>query len=99
MPISRLDPTPAGDRDDAARCDQRGAGLAGLGARPFPPRSGRATIAFMADDLRPDAPTNALEAFFMPFTANRRFKANPRLLARAEGMHYYTQDGRQVLAY
>jgi beta-alanine--pyruvate transaminase len=54
-------------------------------------------MAAMADDLRPDAPTNALEAFFMPFTANRRFKANPRLLARAEGMHYYTQDGRQVL--
>ena len=26
----------------------------------------------------------------MPFTANRQFKANPRLLARAEGMHYWT---------
>src|SRR5512145_892660 len=41
---------------------------------------------------RPD-----LEAFWMPFTANRQFKANPRLLARAEGMHYWTPDGRQVL--
>jgi beta-alanine--pyruvate transaminase len=51
----------------------------------------------MSDDLRPDAPANALESFFMPFTANRRFKANPRLLARAEGMHYFTQDGRKVL--
>ena len=38
-----------------------------------------------------------LEAFWMPFTANRQFKANPRLLARAEGMHYWTPDGRQVL--
>jgi beta-alanine--pyruvate transaminase len=38
-----------------------------------------------------------LEAFWMPFTANRQFKANPRLLARAEGMHYWTDDGRQVL--
>ena len=33
----------------------------------------------------------------MPFTANRQFKASPRLLARAEGMHYWTVDGRQVL--
>jgi beta-alanine--pyruvate transaminase len=38
-----------------------------------------------------------LEAFWMPFTANRQFKAAPRLLARAEGMHYYTPEGRQVL--
>jgi beta-alanine--pyruvate transaminase len=38
-----------------------------------------------------------LEAFWMPFTANRQFKNHPRLLARAEGMHYWTQDGRKVL--
>jgi len=38
-----------------------------------------------------------LEAFWMPFTANRQFKAAPRLLARAEGMHYWTADGRQIL--
>ena len=38
-----------------------------------------------------------LEAFWMPFTANRQFKAQPRLLARAEGMHYWTEDGRKVL--
>ena len=38
-----------------------------------------------------------LEAFWMPFTANRQFKAHPRLLARAEGMHYWTEDGRKVL--
>jgi beta-alanine--pyruvate transaminase len=44
-------------------------------------------------------PTSAsdLDAFWMPFTANRQFKAQPRLLARAEGMHYWTPDGRQVL--
>ena len=33
----------------------------------------------------------------MPFTANRQFKANPRLLVRAAGMHYWTADGRQIL--
>ena len=38
-----------------------------------------------------------LEAFWMPFTANRQFKSRPRLLARAEGMHYWTEDGRKVL--
>ena len=44
------------------------------------------------------APARAeLEAFWMPFTANRQFKAHPRLLARAEGMHYTTVDGRTVL--
>ncbi len=38
-----------------------------------------------------------LEAFWMPFTANRQFKATPRLLVRAEGMHYWSEDGRQIL--
>jgi beta-alanine--pyruvate transaminase len=38
-----------------------------------------------------------LDAFWMPFTANRQFKATPRLLASAEGMHYTTVDGRKVL--
>ena len=37
------------------------------------------------------------DAFWMPFTANRQFRSAPRLLARAEGMHYWTPDGRQVL--
>jgi beta-alanine--pyruvate transaminase len=36
-------------------------------------------------------------AFWMPFTANRQFKKNPRLLARAEGMYYWTPEGRKVL--
>jgi beta-alanine--pyruvate transaminase len=38
-----------------------------------------------------------LEALWMPFTANRQYKASPRLLARAEGMHYWTPDGRKIL--
>ncbi|MBP7337982.1 MAG: aspartate aminotransferase family protein [Niveispirillum sp.] len=40
---------------------------------------------------------NALDAFFMPFTPNRRFKAKPRLLSRAEGMYYFTPAGEPVL--
>ncbi len=40
---------------------------------------------------------NDLRAFWMPFTANRQFKKAPRMFVAAEGMHYTTQDGRQVL--
>ena len=46
---------------------------------------------------QPTFDRSQLEAFWMPFTANRQFKANPRLLARAEGMHYWTPEGRQIL--
>ena len=34
---------------------------------------------------------------WMPFTANRQFKARPRLLASASGMYYTTDDGRMIL--
>lgn len=33
----------------------------------------------------------------MPFTANRQFKAKPRLLSAAQGMYYTSEDGRQIL--
>jgi beta-alanine--pyruvate transaminase len=41
--------------------------------------------------------TKNLDAYWMPFTANRQFKKAPRLLARSSGMHYWTDDGRQIL--
>lgn len=41
--------------------------------------------------------TPSLENFWMPFTANRQFKAAPRLLASASGMYYTDTDGNQVL--
>ncbi len=44
-----------------------------------------------------DAQVNSLDAFWMPFTANRQFKEAPRLLVGARDMHYTTHDGRQVL--
>ena len=40
---------------------------------------------------------NDLDAFWMPFSDNRYFKGTPRLLARAEGMSYFTPEGREVL--
>ena len=36
-------------------------------------------------------------AFWMPFSANRQFKDNPRLLASASGMYYKSTDGRSIL--
>ncbi len=39
----------------------------------------------------------SLDAHWMPFTANRAFKRAPRLLVSAQGMHYTTADGRQIL--
>jgi len=40
---------------------------------------------------------NDLEAYWMPFTANRAFKAGPRMIGRASGMHYFTPDGRKLI--
>ncbi len=37
------------------------------------------------------------DALWMPFTANRQFKAAPRFLVGASGMYYTTHDGRRVL--
>lgn len=40
---------------------------------------------------------NDLNAFWMPFSANRQFKKAPRMFASAKDMHYTTTDGREVL--
>ena len=46
----------------------------------------------------PDGMTqNDLSAFWMPFTANRRFKKDPRILVSAEGMYYKSHDNRDIL--
>lgn len=50
----------------------------------------------ISDDFAMRTPNN-LDALWMPFTANRQFKSNPRLLVSAEGMHYQSVDGRQIL--
>ncbi|HEX4192771.1 MAG TPA: aspartate aminotransferase family protein [Stellaceae bacterium] len=47
----------------------------------------------MAEMARP----NDLDSYWMPFTANRQFKAKPRLMASAEGMYYQSTDGRKIL--
>ncbi len=46
---------------------------------------------------RLNATPNDLRAFWMPFTANRQYKKEPRMFVKAKDMHYTTHDGRQVL--
>ncbi len=39
----------------------------------------------------------SMDSFWIPFTSNRAFKKQPRLVERAQGMYYYTPDDRQIL--
>jgi beta-alanine--pyruvate transaminase len=49
----------------------------------------------MPDDVR--SSVNTLEPYWMPFTANRQFKAAPRIVVSAKDMHYVADDGRKIL--
>ena len=40
---------------------------------------------------------NNLDAYWMPFTASRWFKDNPRIIASADSVHYTTMDGHRVI--
>ena len=40
---------------------------------------------------------NTLENQWMPFTANREFKADPRLLVRSQGIHYWNHKGEKII--
>lgn len=40
---------------------------------------------------------NELKSYWMPFTANRAFHQDPRMIAGAEGIHYLTGDGRRII--
>src|SRR5215204_2788394 len=46
---------------------------------------------------QPALATNNLDAFWMPFSANRQFKKAPRMLVAADGMYYTSADGRRIL--
>jgi beta-alanine--pyruvate transaminase len=45
--------------------------------------------------LQADLPD--LQSYWMPFTGNRNFKKNPRLISRASGVHCWTHDGHKLL--
>ena len=40
---------------------------------------------------------NSLEELWMPFTPNRQFKKNPRMVVSADGMYYKDSDGKEIL--
>jgi beta-alanine--pyruvate transaminase len=39
----------------------------------------------------------SMDAYWMPFTANRQFKKAPRLLSKSQGMFFWTPEGREIL--
>ena len=61
------------------------------------PRAYYAYAASLTLHSLPRLDASELSAYWLPFTANRAFKQRPRLIDRAEGMHYYTPDGRRLL--
>jgi beta-alanine--pyruvate transaminase len=54
-----------------------------------------------AQHLQPATPTRTdaawLDAHWMPYTGNRNFKANPRMMVSAQGAYYTMADGRRIL--
>lgn len=40
---------------------------------------------------------NSYDEYWMPFTNQRGWKKNPKMLVRAEGMYYYDASGREIL--
>ncbi len=53
-------------------------------------------LSSLAPSAQP-VPAAGLDAYWMPFTANRKFKRDPQFIVGAEGMHYLMSDGRKVL--
>jgi beta-alanine--pyruvate transaminase len=46
---------------------------------------------------QPSQPTISLDELWMPFTPNRDFKADPRIVVRAEGMYYWNDRGEKII--
>jgi len=54
------------------------------------------SLAFDPSSRRGAAP-NDLQAWWMPFTANRAFKNNPRMISGAKDMYYLTPEGKKIM--
>jgi len=51
----------------------------------------------MSDTIKNQSPTQAqLDAHWMPYSANREFKKDPRIIVAAEGCYYTDIDGRKI---
>ena len=53
----------------------------------------------MLDDSTTDVSIDLpdMDSYWMPFTGNRYFKENPRVIHKAEGMYCWSHDGRKLL--
>ena len=53
----------------------------------------------MLDDSTTDVSIDLpdMDSYWMPFTGNRYFKENPRVIHKAEGMYCWSHDGRNLL--
>jgi len=58
--------------------------------------SGQETDVNATTQLHPDTSSDALRAWWMPFTHNRYFKAAPRMIKSAQGAYFTLEDGRRV---
>lgn len=47
-------------------------------------------------DAAPRMDAAWLDAYWMPYTANRQFKANPRMVVEAQGAYYTDSEGRKI---
>jgi beta-alanine--pyruvate transaminase len=61
-----------------------------------PSIAAKSTAADLKTDLGTDSPVDR-SSFWMPFSPNKEFKAEPRMFARAKGMYFYTPEGREVI--
>ena len=43
-----------------------------------------------------DAPRSELDSYWLPYTANRQFKSEPRMIHGAEGLYLIDSDGRKI---
>src|SRR4051812_8172737 len=46
---------------------------------------------------RREAPALSFDEYWMPFTPNRDFKREPKMLVRAEGMYYWSDHGDKII--
>ena len=53
-------------------------------------------INYMKSPNSPDIP-NSLNEHWMPFSSNKDFKKNPRIIVKAEGIYLKTHDGNTLI--
>jgi beta-alanine--pyruvate transaminase len=58
-----------------------------------PPAARRAVARLKSTMMKKET----FDDYWMPFTANRHFKKNPKMFESAEGMNYFLQDGSAVM--